>query len=141
MSYGPQHITSQILSDLEEIIQTSVSDLEEIVKRAGDQVALLDLGDPQDSRVEGRQRAFAGVGQAHLDKGHMVTSKADRIEQSAVAADDPGLLQPLQPRLCGRFRKADAAGQFRDGDSSVDGHNVENLAVETIQIGKAFGHD
>ena len=33
MSYGPQHITSQILSDLEEIIQTSVSDLEEIVNK------------------------------------------------------------------------------------------------------------
>ena len=33
MTYGPQHITSQILSDLEEIIQTSVSDLEEIVNR------------------------------------------------------------------------------------------------------------
>jgi len=33
MSYGPQHITSQILSDLEEIIQTSSSDLEEIVNK------------------------------------------------------------------------------------------------------------
>jgi len=33
MTYGPQHITSQILSDLEEIIQTSVSDLEEIVNK------------------------------------------------------------------------------------------------------------
>ena len=33
MSYGPEHITSQILSDLEEIIQTSVSDLEEIVNK------------------------------------------------------------------------------------------------------------
>ena len=33
MSYGPQHITSQILSDLEEIIQTSASDLEEIVNK------------------------------------------------------------------------------------------------------------
>jgi dTDP-glucose 4,6-dehydratase len=33
MSYGPQHITSQILSDLEEIIQTSGSDLEEIVNK------------------------------------------------------------------------------------------------------------
>lgn len=33
MIYGPQHITSQILSDLEEIIQTSVSDLEEIVNK------------------------------------------------------------------------------------------------------------
>jgi dTDP-glucose 4,6-dehydratase len=33
MSYGPQHITSQILSDLDEIIQTSVSDLEEIVNK------------------------------------------------------------------------------------------------------------
>ena len=33
MSYGPHHITSQILSDLEEIIQTSASDLEEIVNK------------------------------------------------------------------------------------------------------------
>ena len=33
MTYGPQHITSQILSDIEEIIQTSVSDLEEIVNK------------------------------------------------------------------------------------------------------------
>jgi len=33
MSYGPQHITSQILSDLEEIIQSSTSDLEEIVNK------------------------------------------------------------------------------------------------------------
>ena len=33
MTYGPQHITSQILSDLEEIIQTSTSDLEEIVNK------------------------------------------------------------------------------------------------------------
>ena len=33
MTYGPHHITSQILSDLEEIIQTSVSDLEEIVNK------------------------------------------------------------------------------------------------------------
>jgi nucleoside-diphosphate-sugar epimerase len=33
MTYGPQHITSQIHSDLEEIIQTSVSDLEEIVNK------------------------------------------------------------------------------------------------------------
>ena len=33
MTYGPQHITSQILSDLEEIIQTSASDLEEIVNK------------------------------------------------------------------------------------------------------------
>ena len=33
MSYGPQHITSQILSDLEEINQSSTSDLEEIVNK------------------------------------------------------------------------------------------------------------
>ena len=33
MSYGPQHITSQILSDLEEINQSSASDLEEIVNK------------------------------------------------------------------------------------------------------------
>ena len=33
MTYGPQHITSQILSDIEVIIQTSVSDLEEIVNK------------------------------------------------------------------------------------------------------------
>jgi dTDP-glucose 4,6-dehydratase len=33
MFYGPQHITSQILFDLEEIIQTSGSDLEEIVNK------------------------------------------------------------------------------------------------------------
>jgi len=33
MSYVPQHITSQILADLEEIIQTSVSDLEKIVNK------------------------------------------------------------------------------------------------------------
>jgi dTDP-glucose 4,6-dehydratase len=33
MSYGPQHITSQILSDLEEINQNSTSDLEEIVNK------------------------------------------------------------------------------------------------------------
>jgi len=33
MSYGPQHLTSQILSDLGEIIQTSASDLEEIVNK------------------------------------------------------------------------------------------------------------
>ena len=33
MSYGPQHITTQILSDLDEIIATSTSDLEEIVNK------------------------------------------------------------------------------------------------------------
>jgi nucleoside-diphosphate-sugar epimerase len=33
MSYGPQHITAQILSDLEEINQNSASDLEEIVNK------------------------------------------------------------------------------------------------------------
>ena len=33
MTYGPQHITSQILSDLDEIIATSTSDLEEIVNK------------------------------------------------------------------------------------------------------------
>ena len=33
MSYGPQHITEQILSDLEEIIQNSATDLEEIVNK------------------------------------------------------------------------------------------------------------
>ena len=33
MLYGPQHITEQILSDLEEINQNSVSDLEEIVNK------------------------------------------------------------------------------------------------------------
>jgi nucleoside-diphosphate-sugar epimerase len=33
MSYGPQHITEQILSDLEEIIQNSAADLEEIVNK------------------------------------------------------------------------------------------------------------
>jgi dTDP-glucose 4,6-dehydratase len=33
MSYGPQHITQQILSDLEEVNQSSVSDLEEIVNK------------------------------------------------------------------------------------------------------------
>jgi nucleoside-diphosphate-sugar epimerase len=33
MSYGPQHITSQILSDLEEINQNSTSDLEETVNK------------------------------------------------------------------------------------------------------------
>ena len=33
MTYGPQHITSQILSDLEEINQSSTSDLEEIVNK------------------------------------------------------------------------------------------------------------
>jgi len=33
MSYGPQHITKQILSDLEEINQNSISDFEEIVNK------------------------------------------------------------------------------------------------------------
>ena len=33
MSYGPQHITEQILSDLEEINQNSAADLEEIVNK------------------------------------------------------------------------------------------------------------
>ena len=33
MSYGPQHITAQILSDLEEINETSAADLEEIVNK------------------------------------------------------------------------------------------------------------
>lgn len=33
MSYGPQHITRQILSDLDEIIATSTLDLEEIVNK------------------------------------------------------------------------------------------------------------
>lgn len=33
MSYSPQHITKQILSDLDEIIATSTSDLEEIVNK------------------------------------------------------------------------------------------------------------
>ena len=33
MSYGPQHVTKQILSDLEEINQNSASDLEEIVNK------------------------------------------------------------------------------------------------------------
>ena len=33
MSYGPQHITAQILSDLEEINQNSAPDLEEIVNK------------------------------------------------------------------------------------------------------------
>ena len=33
MTYGPQHITTQILSDLDEIIATSTSDLEEIVNK------------------------------------------------------------------------------------------------------------
>lgn len=33
MSYGPQHISKQILSDLEEIIQNSETDLQEIVNR------------------------------------------------------------------------------------------------------------
>ena len=114
--------------------------LEEVVEAGRHHVALLDLRHHEHGLVERRQRRLAGVGKPHLDEGDMRLAHLDRVEDRAVACDDPGLLQPLHPRLGWRFRQPDAAGQFHGRDAPFGLQDPQDGKVEAVQIGAVIWH-
>lgn len=111
------------------------SHLEQVVEIPGDQVGLFDLGDLGDRLVEGGQCGLAGLCHFHFDKGDVIQTQPDRIEQGAVALNRSHFLEASQARLRGRFRQADPARQLGDRHAPVAGHLLQNRPVEPVQIG------
>ena len=107
--------------------------LEQIIEIPGNHMRLLDLGHLGDRLVEGGQRRLAGVAQTHLHESHMIEPEADRVQKSAVADDDTGLLQPAQPRLCRGFRQADTFGEIGDADPAIAGQFGQNRLIESVE--------
>ena len=116
------------------------ANLHQVIETAGDHVDLLDLAHPRHRRVEGRQRLFPRIAEPHLDKGDMVESQPDRVDQRAVAADDPLGLQPPEPGLGGGFRQPDAAGEIGNADPALAGQNAQNHPVEPVESGPVVLH-
>ena len=74
------------------------------------------------------------------DGDHRLQRAPERgeVDLGVEAADDPALAQRAHPRERGRRRDADAVGEARVGDARVGREQLEEAAVDVVQVA-SFG--
>jgi len=85
-------------------------------------------------------------GRPHADDDAQREAQRAGVELGAVAADDPGLLEPLQPLADGRGGQADTPAELRQAQAGVGlelqqqapVHGVEGLIVGVPPVGLSF---
>jgi hypothetical protein len=88
-----------------------------------------DLGDGSFEAGDG-----VAVGAAHGDEDECLEGEpnSDRVQLSAVAADDPRLLQGAEPAVAGSHRQTDPFGQLREGQPPVLLQLRKNLPIKPV---------
>ena len=64
----------------------------------------------------------------------MVEAELGGIDDGAKAADDAGLLQPLQSHLAGGLGQADGGGEIGDGHAAILHQRGDDAAIELVHF-------
>lgn len=105
---------------------------------AGDEQAFDDFRDVLDFLLEVLE-TFRGVAvHGNVDQGHQAQAQLAGVQQGAVAEDQAGLLQRLDPAQAGGGREANTLGQVLVADAAIFLQELEDLAVVAVEFHGVF---